>query len=92
MADEEPELAEVAPVFEPTPAPAPEHDLDGIKLRFEASGQVTLRGKDQWGGDLDVTFESLAYFANAVPVLERYLTAKQAAALRDVAKQRDGET
>jgi len=57
------------------------HDLDGFLVEYAADGKVVVKGNDRWGGKLDQTYESAAYFKAAIPVLVRNLKPNQAEAL-----------
>ena len=83
---------------EPRPEPAPTTtavaplrakrdvplDVNGITVTFRADGTVAIQGRDQFGTALDTVYENVDFFRNALPVLERSLTAAQATGLRDL--------
>jgi hypothetical protein len=70
-----------APVAQ-QPKPGDRVDVHGITVKFLDGGTIELSGRDRWGNALDTTFETIEYFRNALPVLERSVTAEQAAGLR----------
>jgi hypothetical protein len=73
--------APAAPVAQP-PKPGDRFDLQGLSVRFLDGGFVELRGRDRWGQPLDTTYESVDFLRKALPVLERSVSAEQAAGLR----------
>jgi hypothetical protein len=66
----------------PQPKPGDRVDVHGIVVKFLDGGAVAISGKDRWGNALDTTYENAEFFRNALPVLERSVTAEQAAGLR----------
>ncbi len=60
-------------------------DVHGIAVRFLEDGTVEIAGTDRWGNGIDTKFENVDYFRGSIPVLERSVTAEQAAGLRRVA-------
>ena len=57
-------------------------DVDGIVVTFLDGGMIGLSGRDKWGNSLDTTYENSEFLRNALPVLERSITAEQLAGLR----------
>ena len=43
---------------------------------------IAIHGHDRWGNSLDTTYENSEFLRNALPVLERAITAEQLAGLR----------
>lgn len=60
-------------------------NAEGLVVSFFPDGRITVQGTDQWGGRIDTVYESPIYFRNALPALERSITAEQARALRRLA-------
>jgi hypothetical protein len=68
----------------PKPKPGDRIDAHGIVLDFVDGGAIKLSGRDRWGNALDTTYENIEFLRKALPVLERSVTAEQAAGLRAV--------
>jgi hypothetical protein len=63
-------------------------DIAGMTVVFLASGAIQISGADRWGNRIDSVYENIDYLRNALPVLERSLTATQAMELRAVVDAR----
>ncbi len=64
------------------PKPGDRVDVHGIVVTFLDGGSIAISGRDRWGHALDTTYENVEFFRNALPVLERSISADQAAGLR----------
>lgn len=76
-----PEPPPAAPTAQ-QPKPGDRADVHGIVVKFTDGGAVEISGRDRWGNALDTTYENVEFFRNALPVLERSVSAEQAAGLR----------
>jgi hypothetical protein len=56
-----------------------------IDISTSPNGEIHIAGKDRWGNKFDTTYENRDFLRNALPVLERSLSADQLAALREEA-------
>ena len=73
----------------PTPAPSTptkttpqDPKADDFSITSSPNGQIRIAGKDRWAHPFDTTYESRDFLRNALPILERSLSADQIAALR----------
>ncbi len=59
-------------------------DVHGITVTFRDDGMVAIQGRDQFGNTIDTVYENVDFFRNALPVLDRSLTAEQSMGLREL--------
>jgi hypothetical protein len=64
------------------PKPGDVVDVQGISVKYLDGGAIQISGRDRWGNALDTTYENVEFLRNALPVLERSVTAEQATGLR----------
>lgn len=57
-------------------------NLHGLTVSYIDGARIHVAGDDRWGTPLDTTYESVEFLRNALPVLERSITAEQLADLR----------
>ena len=67
-----------------TPKPGGPVDVDGIVVTFRDDGMIAIRGRDRFGHALDTVYENIDFFRNALPVLDRSLTADQSMRLQEL--------
>lgn len=79
-AKSEPPVAHVAV----PPKPGGPVDVDGIVVTFRDDGMIAIRGRDRFGNVLDTVYENIDFFRNALPVLDRSLTADQSMGLQEL--------
>lgn len=60
----------------------PAANTPAIDITSSPNGQIRIAGKDRWNHPFDTTYESRDFLRNALPILERSLSADQIAALR----------
>jgi hypothetical protein len=54
---------------------------ESISVTELPDGRVVLKTKDRWDGPIDRTYQSCAFFKDAIPVLRRELPEAHAAVL-----------
>ena len=77
----QPPAATTAPVAV-TPKRSEPVDVHGIVVTFRDDGMIAIRGRDRFGHALDTVYENIDFFRNALPVLDRSLTADQSMRLQ----------
>jgi hypothetical protein len=73
--------AEPVPVAPLTPK---EVKGEGIIIRLQADGQVSLKTEDLWKAKVDTTYSDCTFYRNAIPTLERQLSPERAALLKQI--------
>ncbi len=72
--------AAAAPVVQ-QPKPGDRVDIHGIVVTYREAGVIEISGRDRWGNMLHSSYESIEFFREALPVIERSLATDQAAGL-----------
>jgi hypothetical protein len=67
-----------------TPKPGGPVDVDGIVVTFRDDGMIAIHGRDRFGNVVDTVYENIEFFRNALPVLDRSLTAEQSMGLQEL--------
>ena len=78
----QPTATATAPATAQSHKPGEHVDVNGIDVQFLEAGMIAIHGHDRWGNSLDTTYENSEFLRNALPVLERAITAEQLAGLR----------
>jgi hypothetical protein len=86
-----PTVESPAPVAPPEPpARDRERDIHGLTVKVNDDDTILVRGTDRWGASIDTTYETAVFLRDALPSLERSITAEQAAGLRAVLDEIQG--